>query len=146
MTRRIERSFREVPGPAVVLSGMLAVVCLCGLWGCGPRTPTGRVSGKVTIGAQPVSEADVLLCRSSDGAAIAKASVGPSGEFAFVQPVPTGSYQVQIESTAQEEAPIAGETKPAPKPKFPTKYQNCRTSGLTAEVKPGDNTFTFELK
>lgn len=144
--RLVETSSRAVRGPSLVLSGVLAFVCLCGLWGCGSGGPTGKVSGKVTVGEQPLTEADVILCRGSDGAAIAKASVGPSGEFTFAQQVPVGSYLVQIESAVQEEAPVAGETKAPPKPKFPAKYQNSRTSGLTAEVKTGDNTFTFELK
>jgi hypothetical protein len=97
------------------------------------------------LGTEPLTDADVLLCRS-DGGAIAKAAVGPGGEFKFDKPVPVGQYQVQIESTVQEAPPVPGETREPPKPRFPARYQSSRTSGLTAEIKPGDNTFTFDLK
>ncbi len=144
MKRFVRRSCRAVQGLAPVVLGILAV-SLVGLWGCGSRVPSGTVSGKAMVGAEPLSEADVLFCRE-DGAAIAKATVGPSGSFTFAEPVPVGKYRVQIESTVQMAPPESGKTQPPPKLKFPAKYQDNRTSGLTAEVKAGDNSFTFELK
>lgn len=130
------------------LAAVLLAISALGLVvapGCGSRVPSGAVSGKVMLGAEPLTQADVVLCRD-DGATIAKAAVASSGEFRFSEPVPVGAYKVQIESTLPIEPPVAGEAREAPKPRYPAKYQSCFTSGLTAEVKTGDNTFTFELK
>jgi hypothetical protein len=126
------------------LAGILVLSLAC-VEGCGSRVPSGTVSGKATVGAMPLTEAIVLLCRS-DGAAIAKAVVESSGEFTFAKPVPVGNYRVQIESTVEVTPPQPGETVKLPKRRFPEKYQYSQTSGLTAEVKPGANSLSFKLQ
>ncbi|MFH1266219.1 MAG: carboxypeptidase-like regulatory domain-containing protein [Planctomycetota bacterium] len=123
---------------AVVAAG----ICGCG----GPDGPAGKVSGKVTSGAGPLTEVNVQFL-GTDGVPVAAAKVDESGEFELDQRIPTGDYQVVV-------LPIVEETEAGPEnpayieagKKVPLKYWDAKTSGLTAVVKEGDNSFTFEVR
>lgn len=137
---------RVVHRPAILLAWSLAVVSTLGACGCGPRETSGKVSGKVLLGTEPLGDVNVILCRS-DGAAIAKASVHAGGEFTFDGPVPVGDYSVTIEAVLPELGPPgSGQVREPPKPRFAGKYGDWKRSGLKAGVKPGRNEFTFKLE
>lgn len=137
---------RVVHEPAILLAWSVAVVSTLGAWGCGPREISGRVSGKVFLGAEPLRDVNVILCRS-DGAAIAKACVEQGGEFTFDRAIPVGDYGVTIEAILPEPGPPgSGQVREPPKPRFAGKYGDWKRSGLRAGVKPGRNDFTFKLE
>jgi hypothetical protein len=132
------------------------------LAGCGgtKELPRGPVKGRVTMGNQPVAGATVTF--ESKGVGVAQtASTDDSGNYEFesynATGLPAGSYKVTVSSgrfmQPGEEIPRIDPTKkPAapPKPKtttIPDKYAKAETSGLSAEVKAGQNEpFNFDLK
>lgn len=142
-----KRWLADVSGWALV--AVLSVgVCGCSSEGKrGPTGPTGNVVGKVTLGGEPLDQWAVDFVKA-DIMHVASATLSSSGDFQFEQPMPVGDYQVAILPPA-EEAP-AGEEEDAKRAevmkRVPEKYWSHATSGLTATVKEGDNSFTFELE
>jgi len=118
----------------------------------------------VTYNGEPVEGATVTFMATSEGGRGAMGTTDASGKyslFTFVAgdgAIP-GSYAVKISKTSggtvaktAEEATALMETAAAGPPKMsdiedliPAKYKAPQTSGLTAEVKVGDNKFDFEL-
>jgi hypothetical protein len=130
----------------------LVAVLLVGVCGCsegakGPTGPTGNITGKVTLGGEPLNQGAVEFVRG-DAMHVGSAIVSSSGEFKFEQPMPVGDYLVAV-LPPQEDA-AAGEEQDAKREdvmkQVPEKYWAHTTSGLTATVKEGDNPFTFELE
>jgi hypothetical protein len=124
---------------------LLTVVLAC-LSGCGEsRRPSGSVSGKVILEGQPLDEGQVVFY-DADGVPVGAAKLTSSGEFRLDQPIPVGNYQVAV--VPAEGEPPAGLEDAArfeAIKKVPEQYWSQTTSGLTAEVNEGDNSFTFEL-
>lgn len=123
----------------------LCFVLLVWLVGCGgPAHPdVGRVSGIVTLDGQPLPEATVMFQPTQGRASIA--TTDPAGKYSllYLDGVPgalLGSHKVIIRT----EIPGEDGQPPIAKEKLPKKYHE--QSELTAEVKPGSNTFNFELK
>lgn len=128
----------------LTLSLLLAFLPGCG--GGGKEIgPTGEVEGKVTLDGEPYSEGSVAFYDKSTGNT-GGGELASGGTFKFTTPVPVGSYQVSFTMPA------------APPPDDPTvdaaananddlhqSYRSGDTSGITADVKEGTNTFTFEL-
>lgn len=132
----------------LTLCGTLLAVVLATISGCGgPNEPAGRVSGKVTSPAGPVTEANVQLVRA-DGVPIGAASLNASGEFTFEKTVPVGDYQVAVLPIV-EEVP-AEDVDPRRHQevikRIPQKYWDSHTSGLNVTVKEGDNSLTLSLQ
>jgi hypothetical protein len=147
------------------------LVCLMGaliLAGCGgpatdPNRPeTAPVTGTVTYNGSPVEGATVTFATSSREGRGAVGRTDQAGKFTLMTFAPgdgaiPGTYQVTISKTTTEggvteeeanEYLARGETPPAPtvKHELPEKYSSPQASGLTAEVKPGEeNDFTFDL-
>lgn len=104
------------------------------------------VSGKVTLDGKPLTKGGVSFYAS--GAAAASGQIDASGNYTLstgtekgLQP---GNYQVTIVAN-ETILPIDQFASPVPKLITPAKYSNATTSGLTAEVKRGKNTFDFNL-
>jgi hypothetical protein len=122
----------------------LAVVILVGwmvsLVGCGGEAPKSSVSGKVTAGGQPVTNARINFINPKT-AAVAAAELDSSGAYKIQEGLPQGSYKVfVVEVSAPPKPPMPGETPAAvPKSNIPDKYKSEGTSGLTAEIKAGEN-------
>ena len=84
------------------------------------------------------------------GALQADGSYQLAGEFG--PSIPTGQYQVSLSAAASD--PSASTADPAAmmpaqanaKGAIPPKYLSGDTSGWTAEVKEGENSFDFEVK
>ncbi len=127
---------------------VLAVLPL-GLCGCpgGSPGPTGNVSGKVSLGGEPLGQWEVVFY-GADGVPGGSATLSPSGEFRLGQPIPVGDYQVAV-APPGEEAPAGEEADPQRAKileKVPPRYWDHTTSGLSAQVTEGDNTVTFEIE
>ncbi|WP_437192716.1 hypothetical protein [Planctomicrobium sp. SH527] len=126
------------------------VICVVGVSGCLGRSdrgiPKGKIEGTVTYKGTPVSEGRVFLSSPTTGIAIAM-NLDESGKFQMSEGLEVGSYEVNITPPLVEE--VAGApttTKPKDYPNIPKKYRTSSTSGFTAEVVKGNNTFTFAME
>ena len=133
----------------VVAGGSLAAVCLM-FSGCGVGD-WGYAQGVVTLDGKPVGPGTLIL-EPADPQASSRAVIAYFGEdgryelkTAPDEPgVPAGEYRVRIygrggaDFTDEQAVP----TQPS---KIPPRYSDYSTSGLTANVQPGDNTIDFEL-
>ena len=122
----------------------LVIVTLACLAGCGgPAHPeVGRVSGVVTLDGQPLPAATVMFQPTSGRASIATTDSAGKYSLTYLDGVPgalLGAHTVIIRT----EIPGEDGQPPIAKEKLPKKYHD-RTE-LTAEVKPGSNTFKFDL-
>ena len=117
------------------------------LLGCGGGTtskPTASVSGTVTANGQPVKAGMVNF--ESDPPGSAAQGELKDGKFTLNGSVFLGKYKVTV-GPPKLAPPVPGQTAPLPDTKdIPKKYETTKTSDLTAEVKAGSNTFTFDLK
>ncbi len=136
----MNRFMRE---PGTVLGAV--TVALLGWAGCGgPAHPeVGRVSGVVTLDGQPLPEATVMF-QPAEGRA-SQATTDSAGKYTLmyldgVSGAKIGSHTVIIRT----EIPGEDGQPPIAKEKLPKRYHD--QTELTAEVKPGANTFDFELK
>jgi hypothetical protein len=116
---------------------VLVVAATLALSGCGGPS-SSSVSGKVTLGGQPVTKASVNFFNAKTGVA-ASAPLGADGSYKITENLPAGSYAVSIVPLADVSRPpmpgqAAAEATVSP---VPGKYQSDASSGLTADVKPG---------
>lgn len=121
------------------------------LVGCGASGPAkGSVSGKVTYKGQPVPKGTVTFVAVDAKGRNATGAINPDGSFTLQTENPgdgaiLGDYKVTI--SARDDVVLDyTPTKPVP-PKMlaPAKYESPESSGLTATVKSGSNTFNWEL-
>ena len=120
--------------------------------GCGSGgLPQADVSGKVTFQGEPVPGVLVSFTPERGPGASGKTdaqgnytlSTKKTGDGAVV-----GHHIVAISQPRQGMILEKGkppQVAPPPKMVIPPKYANAQTSGLTAEVKVGDNTLDFKL-
>ncbi|MDD3587443.1 MAG: carboxypeptidase-like regulatory domain-containing protein [Thermoguttaceae bacterium] len=121
------------------LAMLLAVVP-----GCGPKAPaTGKVSGKVTLKGAPVTTGSISLYSLAKGTG-ASSEFDAQGNFKMDK-VPLGKYAVAVEPPIPEIV-VGGPPKKIEGIKVPDKYADAATSGLSVEVKEGDNRLDLELK
>jgi len=129
--------------------GAILLTCLAAA-GCGGGGPelaaTGTVSGKVTFEGAPVTEGDVNFA-SSEGYA-ATVPLDSSGSF-LIESLEIGTYTVFVTPPSPTEAPDSDPSEMAEPKQYdniPQGYREQTTSDLVAEVKEGDNTFTFKME
>ena len=143
----IDKTRSALGKPMLVSPVLFVVVILAGLGGCGgPREPMGDVSGKVTSAGKSATQVNVQFF-GADGVPVGAAKVNPSGQFQFDRQIPVGDYGVAILPAVEETRD--GAEDPGRKQvidKVPQKYWDHNTSGFSAEVKEGDNSFTFEMR
>ena len=139
-------------------------VCAVALAGCGgtSEVPRGIVKGRVVLDGRTLSGATIVFENKVIGVS-QTAALDDDGRYEFVAynavGLPAGSYQVSIisgqflapgDEIHRIEIPAKGVTPPAkkkPGTSIPDKYTKADKSGLTAEVKTGDNpAYDFELK
>ena len=127
----------------VPLCRALVVASLLGA-SCGPRGPVLiPVSGTVTLNGKPLA-ATVVEFEQEAGLNMATGITGDDGRFTLTTykmgPGATpGKHRVQL-SCRESDSP--GKTVWH----SPKKYAAFDTSGLTVEVSPTQNTFTFDLQ
>lgn len=122
----------------------LVIVTLVWLAGCGgpPHPEVGRVTGVVTLDGQPLAEATVMFQPTEGRASIATTDSAGKYSLIYLDGVPgakLGAHKVIIRT----EIPGEDGQPPIAKEKLPKKYHE--QTELTAEVKPGSNTFDFPL-
>lgn len=120
------------------------LLALASLGGCGgPEHPdVGRVSGVVTLDGQPLPEATIMFQPTNGRASQATTDAGGKYTLIYLDGVSgakLGSHKVIIRT----EIPGEDGQPPIAKEKLPKKYHS--ETELTAEVKPGSNTFDFPL-
>ena len=121
--------------------GLLACACWCA--GCGRRClPTGSVSGRVTYNGRPLTTGVITFVNEKAGSG-ASGELDSSGSYriALIRP---GEYDVALYGRPlRPESPVQNQS--VMKLSIPHKYQDVRTSGLTATVKEGRNTADFGI-
>jgi hypothetical protein len=127
---------------------LLSVVSLAG---CGSRLST--VAGTVTLDGKPIEGSPelygtVTFHRQEGGGAPAVGIVDEDGQYVLAtgsrQGIEPGSYFVGV-SVKKIHPPSEPGGLTRPEQVSPRKYANPVTSGLHAEVEPGNNTFDFAL-
>lgn len=140
-------------------SGSWAAACLLfvgGLFvtnsGCNQsgNPQTYPVTGKVTYRGQPVKGGFVMLAPQAAGHA-ATGNLETDGTFRLTtfeknDGAAPGQYFVAIQVFPAEGAGLPGAEFGNKKPPIPQRYMSETSSGLTAEIKAGENTLDFALK
>jgi len=128
------------------------VLTLSGCGGGAPATPMGTVTGKVTLGDQPLADVTVSFFEEKTAMA-ASGDTGADGTYKLLYAggpqIPVGNYKVRVTSKEEPMKPgaAAGTLPPASKPfPGPKMYEAFDTSTLTAEVKVGENKVDLPLK
>lgn len=139
----------------ILLVGLSTTVPGCG----GPaRSPTAKVLGTVVVDGQPVKEGTIVFESPGQRPANGKIQDGEIVECTTYEPndgVPVGQHQVAVFVSAPAGTAVAetpGQTA-AFDPNYmgggsliPRRYNDPKLSGLKAEIAPGDNRITLELK
>jgi hypothetical protein len=147
MTYSIEQA-APLSQPIRVVKVAAAALAITAIIGCGKpshQLETAHFRGKVTLDGQPLRSGYVTFVnargRSSSG------EIQPDGTFEMStyqsgDGAQVGSHPVVITPVPQDVAiPPGGNRVP-----IPERYQRAGTSGLTADVKPGeDNEVEFKL-
>ena len=139
---------RAVPSLSAVFPGSTAglVLLTCLLCGCGsgePEKVTGKVVIQVTSGGNAVTAGAVQLVAASEG----RGAFGQLGEDGSVtlENVEAGRYTVTVIPPAPLDPDPENPAPPVDYSHIPDAVRDQTTSPLKAEVKEGDNSFTFEL-
>jgi hypothetical protein len=127
----------------------IGLLILVGIAGCKSVEKLGRVSGKVTFQGSPVAEGMVLFSCIDKGVNMT-ATLQSDGSYEIIMAkgagLPLGTYRVCV-NPPPTFYPIG---QAAPKqtkqyPSIPMKYRKYETSGLTINVKDGDNRLDIEM-
>lgn len=137
-----------------VLVGLLLLISL----GCSPAEQRGTVTGKVFVEGVPLTEGTIYFENQAKGVALT-GQIKPDGSFKLASHqgagLVVGAYQVAVSPEAMlmsaDEIPLVGKNVRQPndvkKSPLPEKYHKTSTSGLTAEIKEGENPpLEFDLK
>lgn len=127
----------------------LMLVTLTGCSGTDPNAPepaiTGNVHGKVTHQGAGVTEGQIVFTNLTLKTDVV-GELGADGAYTATN-LPEGDYAVRV--TPKPVVPSMDPKVPTPKPadpaNIPKKYRNAQTSGLTMEIKQGDNTFDAKI-
>lgn len=123
------------------LTVIVMLICLAGCGG--PEHPeVGRVSGVVTLDGQPLAEATVMFQPTEGRASIATTDSAGKYSLIYLDGVP-GAKLGAHKAIIRTEIPGEDGQPPIAKEKLPKKYHE--QTELVADVKPGSNTFNFEL-
>jgi hypothetical protein len=144
---------------AALALGLLAAGC-----GRKDRPPLGRVSGTITYNGKALAKAAVVFFPEQEGFRSALGETDEQGRYTLwtYDPgdgAPVGKHKVTVTlrgapEKAEMHPSVIGKGKgeayyeqvaATGKPLIPEKYFNPMTSGLTADVQRGSNTFDFPL-
>ena len=112
------------------------------LLGCGSRSDLGSVRGKVTLDGQPLPNAFLVFAPTTQGTS-SRGKTDAAGEYEMMftdreKGAWIGENLVRIHTGD------VGSDGPGPKERVPATYNQNTT--LKVVVKPGANTFDFDLK
>lgn len=158
-----------------MLIRLLLLIPLAVLVGCGENYNTSQVTGRITLDGAPIAGASVTFQPVEGGTGMpAVGMTDDNGEYSvtdmrggdFGSGAVPGDYMVGIQWFAPSSTATASATSEdgddateeasetakgdhnkvtGPESKLPEKYQNPKTSELTASVASGSNEFNFEL-
>lgn len=121
-----------------------ATTFIFGCSGDASTRSTGSVSGVVKLGDKAPSAAVIKFAATKTGNA-ATAKLDADGKYSIDEMV-ADTYAVTIAppdpTPGEPGKPNPGTSNPD---EIPKKYREAATSGFTAEVKPGKNTFDFTM-
>jgi hypothetical protein len=130
-------------------SGWLIAIWACSflLCGCGgpggPKREQGTISGKVTLGGEAVKAGRVIFAHVEGPAAAA--DITSDGTYTTKAAVGKTKASIDYRAPAEEvKGGRPGLMMPG-KSLVPEKYADAKTSGLSLEVKPGDNKFDIPM-
>jgi hypothetical protein len=129
----------------LALSLALAILAGCSKSG---GLKTAPVAGKVTFKGKPVPNGTVMFVPGEGPAATGeidkdgnyRLSTYGNGDGAVL-----GNHKVSITALAEIGTALPEQRNPTPPSLLPAKYLSHETSGLTIEVKDGNNDVNFEL-
>jgi hypothetical protein len=145
-----------------VLRSLVGVLVLS-TFGCGggsglPEGETGTVTGTVTYNNAPVPEGTVIVFMMDGGGHMATDSTDAAGKYELLMrdapQVLSGSYSVGVTPPLPDmglsddeimERSAAGTLPESPKSVIPERYLSAETSGLSFEVKAGENTIDISV-
>lgn len=131
----------------IVLLAIVCTVCL----GCGSRLSS--VTGTVTLDGRPLVGSDKLrgtvqFCPEEGRGVNAVGYLDEQGRYSLATGsqvgVLPGKYLVSVSATEIIPPKVAGEAGSG-RLATPRQYANPKTSGFTADVAPGSNTFDYSL-
>jgi hypothetical protein len=148
---------------------LLSLVCLLACAGCGhsDRTAVAQVTGTASYKGQPIASGTIIFEVPGARPANGKIVDGKITEVMTYEPkdgVPVGQARIAVFATGASSSSPSATPGGAPrdpgapivvdknymgggaKSLIPKKYNNPATSGLTAEIKKGQNTVTLDLK
>jgi len=124
------------------------------LAGCQSEPDIGVVRGTVKLKGQPVTSGTITMEGGPSQISL-MAPIGADGSYEMkthdAGGLPPGSYKVAVSDQRIAEGDLVVLATDVQKsrptgPTIPQKYRSIETSGLTADVKPGDNPpFDFDL-
>ena len=121
------------------------VAFMSSLAGC--HGSKASVEGTVTLDGQPID--DGALAFRASGKPVLSATIREGGKYQLEQAgkswVEPGQYSVTVRGY-KPDPNTDPNVPPNPKVITPEKYASATTSGLSAEVKSGSNSFDFDLK
>ncbi len=132
----------------------IGMFALSVMTGCGEqidKNPTAPVKGVVTYQGKPLETGEIVFFPDS-GEQIAHGKIQSDGTFELTtydegDGAFPGMHKVTIVSERDMEGVSAEDPEADLEPSFiPMKYNMQNTSGLTAEVKEGDNEINFDLE
>lgn len=112
--------------------------------------PTAPVRGKITYKGQPVGSGTILFNPEGDRPA-ATGEIKADGSYVLStygdgDGAVLGKHSILITALEDMTDKLPEQRSATPKAIIPSKYLGSDTSGLSEEVKEGQNTFDFELK
>ncbi len=120
--------------------------------GCGDAggPEMASVSGKVTYKGKPVTKGTVSFVATKPGQRNATGMIDQTGAYKLQTENPgdgaeVGDYEVSIFSHEEEILDYTPKTPVKVERTIPEKYEDPKKSGLKSTVKPGSNTFDFDL-
>ena len=135
----MDKAKRATKAAAVLLLGLLLASGCAG----SSDNSSATVKGKVTLAGAPLTAGTVLFMTDSGNAA--SAEVGEGGEYSAM--CPPGHYKVSVSPPPAPDplvAPAGGQPATS-SPPIPKRYHDLGSSGLSVEIKAGENTFDIML-
>lgn len=109
--------------------------------GCSDTDENATVSGQITLDGKPLPAGVILFEDSANG--VGGSAVVENGAFVIPTPLPTGKYAVALQPPP---LPAPHESnKKGPRVKLPQHLTRPATSGLEADLTPGENALDFKV-
>ncbi len=135
----------------------LLVACLLGTAGCARGPTMAKVNGTVTYNGKALPQGNLIFESPGQRPASARIENGQIVEATTYKPddgVPVGSHKIAVSATEAAAASIVSDPGKASLPDanymggkslIPGRYNDPEKSGLTAEIKAGENRLELKL-